>query len=462
MKPYILVVDDEPEIRNTVCDILEDEGYEVETAQDGTSARKARLKRRPDLILLDIWMPDIDGITLLKEWSSEEDAESLPIIMMSGHGTVETAVEATRLGAYDFLEKPLSLAKLLLTLNNALKASRLKQENLSLQQQKPASFSEPTGKSALLAEIRANAERIAQHPMPILIQGESGAGKKLFARFIHQHSPQKDGPFIVVSAGSVASENTNTELFGSEINGQIHYGRLEQANQGTLFLEEIGEMAPSTQARLMGALEAGSFLRVGGTEPIQPRFRIITSTQKSLSDEVATGNFREDLFFHLNGVPLQVPPLRERPEDVLDLLNFYIDHFNLQHGLPYRSFSMAALNLLRQYRWPGNVLELKNLVQRLLIMGNEGEIDQEEVAPMLSMQTPQQVGSSSGAAVSAPSTFNLPLKAARERFEYEYLMHHLIDTQGNVTQTAERAGVERTNLYRKLKALNIDPKNLPQ
>ncbi|MBT3309361.1 MAG: sigma-54-dependent Fis family transcriptional regulator [Gammaproteobacteria bacterium] len=459
MKPYILVVDDEPEIRNTVSEILEDEGFEVESAEDGASARSACQNRRPDLILLDIWMPDVDGITLLKEWSSEEDAESLPIIMMSGHGTVETAVEATRLGAYDFLEKPLSLAKLLLTLNNALKSSRLKQENLSLQQERQTTITEPTGKSQRLADVKSNAERIAQHPMPVLIQGESGAGKKLFARFIHQHSPQKSGPFIIVSAGSVASENTNTELFGSESNGQIHYGRLEQANQGTLFLEEIGEMAPSTQARLMGALEAGSFLRVGGTEPIQPHFRIIASTQKNLVNEVSAGNFREDLYFHLNGVPLQVPALRERPEDVLDLLNFYVDYFNRQHNLPYRNFSMAALNLLRQYPWPGNVLELKNLVQRLLIMGAEGEVTQEEVAPMLSMQTTPSQGGAAG--LVDQSTFNLPMKAARERFEYEYLMHHLLDTQGNVTQTAERAGVERTNLYRKLKVLNIDPKNLP-
>ncbi len=465
MKPYILVVDDEPEIRNTVCDILEDEGYEVETAEDGQSARRKRQNRRPDLILLDIWMPDIDGITLLKEWSGEEDAESLPIIMMSGHGTVETAVEATRLGAYDFLEKPLSLAKLLLTLGNALKASRLKQENLSLQQERQTalSLSEPTGKSQRLHELKNSAERIAQHPMAILIQGESGAGKKLFARYIHQHSPQREGPFVVVSAGSVASENTNTELFGSEHGEQIHYGRLEQANQGTLFLEEIGEMAPSTQSRLMGALEAGSFLRVGGTEPIQPHFRIIASTQKNLADEVSAGNFREDLYFHLNGVPLHIPPLRERPEDILDLLNYYVDHFNLHFNLPYRSFSMAALNLLRQYPWPGNVLELKNLVQRLLIMGGEGEIEQSEVAPMLSMQIGANTTDASAMTGSGldQEHFNLPLKAARERFEYAYLMHHLQDTRGNVSQTAERAGVERTNLYRKLKALNIDPKNLP-
>ena len=460
MKPYILVVDDEPEIRNTVRDILEDEGFEVGTAEDGTSARRALQNRRPDLILLDIWMPDVDGITLLKEWSDQEETESLPIIMMSGHGTVETAVEATRLGAYDFLEKPLSLAKLLLTLNNALEASRLKLENIALQQQGPVVLSEPTGKSQLLAEIKVSADRIAQHAMPVLIQGESGAGKKLFARYIHQQGPQRHGPFVVVSAGSVASENTNIELFGSEQNSQIHYGRLEQANQGTLFLEEISEMALNTQSRLIGALEAGSFLRVGGTEPIHPRFRIITSTQKCLTDEVSAGRFREDLFFHLNGVPLQVPSLRERPEDILDLLNFYIDHFTRHHNLPYRIFSMAALNLLRQYSWPGNVLELKNLVQRLLIMGSDGEISQEEVAPMLSIQTGLPGTAADSPAVDA-SAFQLPLKAARERFEYEYLLHHLIDTNGNVTQTAERAGVERTNLYRKLKALNIDPKNLP-
>ncbi len=457
MKPYVLVVDDEPEIRNTVQEILEDEGFEVETAEDGASARSARHNRRPDLILLDIWMPDVDGITLLKEWSSSEDAEDLPIIMMSGHGTVETAVEATRLGAYDFLEKPLSLAKLLLTLNNALKASKLKQENISLQQGALTPISEPTGKSALLAQTRSNAERIAQLQMPALISGESGSGKKLFARFIHQHGPQQSGPFVVVPAGSVASENTNIELFGKEDGDQIHYGRLEQANSGTLFLEEVGEMDPSTQARLMGALEAGSFLRVGGSEPIRPQFRIIASTQKSLVDEVAAGRFREDLYFHLNGMPLQIPPLRERPDDILDLLNYYVDHFSRQQGYPYRTFSMAALNLLRQYRWPGNVLELKTLVQRLLVMGGEGEIGQDEVAPMLAMKVLDKGVSS----LPERSAFSLPLKAARERFEHDYLLHHLIETHGNVSQTAERAGVERTNLYRKMKSLGIDPKNLP-
>ncbi len=462
MKPYVLVVDDEPEIRNTVQDILEDEGFEVGTAEDGTSAAAALQSRRPDLILLDIWMPDIDGITLLKQWSTEEDPETLPIIMMSGHATVETAVEATRLGAYDFLEKPLSLAKLLLTLNNALKTSRLKRENLSLQRQQHTLFADPTGRSELLAETRQTAERIAQHTMPVLIQGESGAGKKLFARYIHNNSPQREGPFVVVSAGSVASENTNIELFGSEVDGQIHYGRLEQANQGTLFLEEIADMALNTQARLIGALEAGSFLRVGGTDPIQPRFRIITSTQKCLTDEVSAGNFREDLYFLLNGVPLEIPPLYKRPDDILDLLNFYVDHFTRNHNLSYRNFSTAALNLLRQYRWPGNVLELKNLVQRLLIMGSGEEINQDEVSPMLSGSFQgSTLPPSSTTASSSHHYFELPLKAARERFEYDYLLHHLIDTGGNVTQTAERAGVERTNIYRKLRALNIDPKSLP-
>lgn len=457
MKPYILVVDDEPEIRSTVREILEDEGFEVETAEDGATARSARRNRRPDLILLDIWMPDVDGITLLKEWGSDDDAEDLPIVMMSGHGTVETAVEATRLGAYDFLEKPLSLAKLLLTINNALKASRLKQENISLQRQTSTSVTEPTGKSQIIQQVKNDAERIAQHNMPILLGGESGSGKKLFARYIHRHGQQNDGPFIVVPMGSIAAENTDVELFGSEAGEQISYGRLEQANHGTLFLEDINEMAPNTQARLMGALEAGSFLRVGGSEPIKPSLRIIASTQKNLADEVSNGKFREDLYFHLNGVPLNIPPLRERPEDIMDLLNHYVDHFNQQHGLAYRSFSMAALNLLRQYRWPGNVLELKNLVQRLLIMGSGNEISQEEVAPMLSMQlqTAEKEVSSSR------TEFALPLKAARERFEHDYLLHHLIETNGNVSQTAERAGVERTNLYRKMKILGIDPKKLP-
>jgi len=465
VKPYILVVDDEPEIRATVRDILEDEGYEVETAEDGEAARNARRNRRPDLILLDIWMPDVDGITLLKEWSetNEGDAEDLPIIMMSGHGTVEHAVEATRLGAYDFLEKPLTLAKLLLTINNALTASKLKHENISLRKSAPTTISEPDGKSMAIQQLKESAARIAKHAMPVLISGESGVGKKLFARYIHEISAQNDSPFIVVTMGSVAKENIDTELFGSEIDGETHYGRLEQANHGTLFLEEIGDMEPNTQIRLMGALEGGSFLRVGGSEPIEPKFRIIASTQKELSTEVSNGTFREDLYFHLNGLPLHIPPLRERAEDIPDLLNFYLDQFNQEQGLNYRTFSMPALNLLRQYQWPGNIFELKTVVQRLLIMGNSAEIGDQEVAPMLSMK--MSSNSSPHKVEQQPTSensekFKLPLKAARESFERDYLLHHLIETDGNITKTAELAGVERTNIYRKLKLLNLDSKHL--
>ncbi len=460
MRPYILVVDDEPEIRTTVQEILEDEGYEVATAENGEEARAERAKRRPDLILLDIWMPDVDGITLLKEWASEGDSEDLPIIMMSGHGTVETAVEATRLGAYDFMEKPLSLAKLLLTLKNALKTTKLKQENQSLKTQTPPPKN-PVGKSLISKQLLDDLKRIAQHDTPVLITGEAGVGKRLYAQTLHRQSARQDNPFVLVPVSSMTAENTNIELFGSEHDDQIHYGRLEQANGGTLFLEEIGDMEPETQARLMGALEGSSFLRINGHETIAPDFRIIASTQKDLEEEIRAGRFREDLYYCLNVVPLHISPLRERTDDVIELLDFYTDFFNRYEGLSYREFSMAARNQLRQYSWPGNVLELKNLVQRLLIIGDSKEISQEEVMPMLHQSIASNLACTP-ISDQLPFQYDLPLKVAREKFEYDYLLHHLQDTNGNVSQTAERAGIERTNLYRKLKTLGLDPKNLPK
>jgi two-component system nitrogen regulation response regulator NtrX len=448
--PYILVVDDEPDIRDLVKDILEDEGYAVATAENAAAAREARRAQRPDLILLDIWMPDTDGITLLKEWS-EGDHLPGPVIMMSGHGTVETAVEATRLGAYDFIEKPLSMAKLLLTVSRALDADRLARENQNLRRQQRI-VAEPVGRSEVVQRLRAQVLKIAQHDAPVLLFGEPGTGKEVYARFLHTHSPRRGGPFVDVGVGSIARENASLELFGSEQGDRIHYGRLEQASGGTLFLDELADMDVEAQAKLASALENGSFLRIGGKEPVRVNVRVAAATHRDLEQEVAVGRFREDLYYQLNVVPIRLPPLRDHIEDVPELLNYYIGYFVDQEGLVYRHFTLAAQNRLRNYSWPGNIRELKNLVQRLLILGGDEEIAVEEVDAAVRGATTaksQDFGS---------IPLNLPLREAREQFERSYLMQQFRECEGNVARLADRVGMERTNLYRKLRALGIDPK----
>jgi len=447
--PHILVVDDEPDIRILVKEILEDEEYTVVAAEDGAAARKALRDRRPDLILLDIWMPDIDGISLLREWS-EGDGIPSPVIMMSGHGTVETAVEATRLGAYDFLEKPLSLAKLLLTVERALEADKLQIENIGLRRRSPPLL-EPTGKSAVMQRLKEQVKRIARHDTWVLITGQPGSGRETFARYLHAQSARRELPFIVVGVTSIAKGNSARELFGSEEDGRIRYGVLEQARGGTLFLDEVADMDLEAQALLQGALDTGSFLRVGGTEPVEVEVRIIAVTQRQLEEEVQAETFREDLFYHLNVVPLQIPPLSEHREDVPELLNYYLEYYVDHEKLPYRHFSMAAQNYLRNHSWPGNVLELKNLVQRLLILGSGDEITLAEVKGALG-----QTETQSDAKGNVPLSFDQPLRQAREQFEKSYLEFQLAKHGGNVSQAAAAAGMERTHLYRKLRSLGIE------
>ncbi len=448
---HVLVVDDEPDIRNLVKEILEDEHYTVATAEDGATARRALRDRRPDLVLLDIWMPDIDGITLLKEWA-EEDGLPCPVIMMSGHGTVETAVEATRLGAYDFLEKPLSLAKLLLTVGRALEADKLQQENIGLRRH-PRHVVEPTGRSAVMQRLREQVKRLAQHDTWVLITGEPGVGRETFARYLHHQSARRERPFVDVGVSSITAGNAARELFGSEEGGRIHYGALEEARGGTLFLDEVADMDGEAQRQLLGALDTGAFLRVGGTDPVQIDVRIIAATRRDLEEEVRAGRFREDLFYHLNVVPLHIPPLREHHEDVSDLLNYYVDYFATHEKLPYRRFSVGAQNYLRNYSWPGNVRELKNMVQRLLILGAGDEIMQEEVEITIGGG---RLAIESGAGF--PFSFDQPLRLAREQFERAYFEYQLNKHDGNVGQTAEEAELERTHLYRKLKSLGIEIK----
>jgi two-component system nitrogen regulation response regulator NtrX len=450
--PHILVVDDEPDIRTLVQEILEDEGYVVASAENGEAARHALRDRRPDLILLDIWMPDLDGISLLKEWV-EDEGLPCPVIMMSGHGTVETAVEATRLGAYDFLEKPLSMAKLLLTTERALEADKLARENVGLRR-RTAIVHEPVGRSAAMQRLREQVKRIAQHDTWVLITGEAGSGRETFARYLHSQSARRDRPFVDLGVSGIAGANAARELFGSEDGDHIHYGSLEQAAGGTLLLDEVADMDLEVQAQLLGALDTGSFLRAGGTEPVGIDIRIIAATQRNLEDEVRAGRFREDLFYHLNVVPLHVPPLREHNEDIPELVHYYVDFFATHEKLPYRRFSVGAQNFMRNYGWPGNVRELKNLVQRVLILGAGDEVSQDEVETALGAAPALPVQQSLEGMVS----FDQPLRQAREQFEKAYLDYQLEKHGGNVSKMAKEAGMERTHLYRKLRSLGIEIK----
>jgi len=395
-------------------------------------------------------MEGVDGITLLREWS-DNGGLPCPVVMMSGHGTVETAVEATRLGAYDFIEKPISLAKLLLTVERAFESERLQRENVDLREHAQPVV-EPQGKSDVMVQLRDQAQKIAQHSSWVLIRGEAGAGKGTFSRYIHDQSPRRDGPYIEIAVGSMSAEHSAAELFGSEEGETVHYGRLEQANGGTLGIGDIADMDLQTQARLLSVFQTHSFTRLGGSEDVEVDLRIIATTQRNLEDEVAAGRFRDDLFYHLNVVPLQIPALREHADDVHELLDYYIDYLVTHERLSYRNFSVAAQNRLRRYGWPGNIRELKNLVQRLLILGSGEEIGVTEIEQAISAQP------AGGGATAQALPYDLPLREAREKFEHDYLLHQLMEVGGSVGKLAKRVEMERTHLYRKLRSLGIDHK----
>lgn len=443
----VLVVDDEPDIRSTVKEILEDEGYRVVLAENAAAAREARRSVRPDVILLDIWMPDIDGITLLREWS-ERGGLSCPVIMMSGHGTIETAVEATRLGAYDFIEKPISLAKLLLTIERALENERLKRENEGLRRQVPFTL-EPIGSSKAILMLKAQIEKLAAHDTSVLIQGEPGTGKETLARYLHDKSARRNGPFVTIDPTGINRGDAATVVFGSEGPNGIQYGLLEQANSGSLFLNDLGELDADIQLRLANALERRSLLRSGGREPVALDLRLISATTKDLDSLIKSGRLREELYYQINVVPLHVPPLRDRPEDISDILRFYADFFPNRDKLPYRHFSVAVQNRLRQHTWPGNIHELRNLVQRLLILGT-GEVQIAEIEATLNNEPLDKSGNS--------IDFRLPLREAREQFERSYLLQRLNEAGGSVGRLAKNVGMERTHLYRKLRDLGVDVK----
>ena len=444
----ILVVDDEADIRGMVQEILTEEGYEVRVAGNAAEARAARAQGDPDLMLLDIWMPDMDGISLLREWT-RDGALAFPVVMMSGHGTVETAVEATRLGAVDFVEKPLSLAKLLRTVEQAVESGR---ENRA-KQVRGRPLLEPVGKSRQMQALRDQLRRLAPHEAAVMLVGEPGSGRETLARYLHALSPRAAGPFVNVSLAGLGLRDVLESLCGRE--GGESPGCFEQARGGTLFLGDLSDMPAEVQGALLGVLEQGAYTRVGSQAARTLDVRIVSAAEPRIEVQLDQALFRRDLYTRLAAVALRVPPLREYREDVPELLRYYTDLVVDQHGLAYRRFSVAAQNRLRNYPWPGNVRELQNLVQRVLMLGGEGEVTLEEVEAAIA---PLSAGE--GEALVQQDILAMPLREAREHFERAYLEQQLQLCGGKVGKLAERVGMERTHLYRKLNSLGIDFRQL--
>ncbi len=437
----ILIVDDEAEIRRLLQEILTEEGFSVEVAGDGAQAREAWKRRIPDMVLLDIWMPDVDGVSLLREWLSNP-ADVCPVVMMSGHGTVETAVEATRLGAFDFIEKPLSISKLLQTVNRALEVRRPQQS----QTRRPAGIT-PFGRSRVMQQLRGEAARLAAFAEPLLLIGEPGCEPESLARYIHQSGPRADAPFISANSRMLSEQRAVDMLCG---NGNGHLGLLEQARGGTLYLGELEDLPQDARRLLAGVLEGGSALLGGSDAPVSINVRFIAFALAGHEECLGSTGYGRDLYAQFAGLPLRMPPLRDYAEDVPDLLRHTVDHLTETEKLRFRRFTVAAQNRLRNYPWPDNLRELRALVRRLLLRNGNDEISLEEVERELN--TPIAGDSS----LVKQDLLALPLREARESFERAYLTQQLQLCGGKVGQLAKRVGMERTHLYRKLRSLGIE------
>ena len=451
----ILIVDDEADIRDLVAGILDDEGFKTRTARDSDTALSEISGRRPNLIFLDIWLQGskLDGLQLLEQ--IKVNYPEVPVVMISGHGNIETAVAAIKRGAYDFIEKPFKADRLILVANRALETSRLKREVRELKQHAPSSGT-LVGRSPCMNQLRQTIDRAAKANSRIMIVGPSGGGKELAARTLHAMSSRADGPFVVINAAAITPERMEVELFGIELSdGETGRkpGALEEAHGGTLFIDEIADMPRETQNRILRVLVDQTFQRAGGTTTVSVDVRIVSSTARNLEVEIAEGKFREDLYHRLSVVPIRVPPLSERREDIPDLVEYFMDQISSATGLPKRRIGEDAMAVLQSHVWPGNVRQLRNNVERMMILAG-GDAEAAITADML----PQDVGSMIPAMPTGNNgehIMGLPLREAREVFERDYLIAQISRFSGNISRTAEFVGMERSALHRKLKALGV-------
>lgn len=443
-KPTILIVDDEEGIRQTLSDILEDEGYCVLTAKTGEEAIKTAREAQPDLVILDIWLPGIDGIQALQEIKNIKP--DIPTIMISGHANVELAVKATKLGAYDFFEKPLSLERVVLISRRALERRKLEVENFALRRDITKKW-QFVGESNQIKSLREQINMAASSNSRVLICGESGTGKEVAARLLHEKSPRNAKPFVEVNCAAIPHDLIESELFGHEkgsFTGAFEQkkGKFELADSGTLFLDEIGDMSLQTQSKVLRVIETQEFQRVGGSKNLSVDVRIITATNKDIKEEAKKGNFREDLYFRLNVIPLLMPPLRERREDIPLLVKHFLELLAVEYGKPIKKISPDTIKELQSYEWPGNVRELKNTIERLVIMTPSDTINVKNLF-------------TAGDHKSSDYFQHKTLKNARDAFEKDYIIRKLQENNWNVSQTADVLNIERSNLHRKIKSYDI-------
>ncbi len=455
MDETILIADDEESIRTSLGGILEDEGYRTLFAVDGVEALAIARQEAPDLVLLDIWMPRMDGLETLQKLKGLYPG--LIVVMMSGHGTIETAVRSTKLGAYDFIEKPFSLEKVIITVKNALGANRLREENASLRGMAQKDR-EMIGISPVIKKLLEQIRLVAPTNASVLITGDNGTGKELVARSIHFYSQRRDKPFVEVNCAAIPEELIESELFGHEkgaFTGAVAQkkGKFDLAEGGTIFLDEIGDMSLKTQAKVLRILQERKFERVGGTRTMEVDVRVIAATNKALDNEIRAGRFREDLFYRLNVVPFRVPALRERKEDIPLLVEHFIEMFCRREGWPRKVIVPEAIAMMKHYDWPGNVRELKNIIERLVIMTPGGTIAPAHMPDYIaSAEAPREVVLGKGGSLQEFGT----LREAREEFEKEFIIQKLEENAWNITKTAEAIELERSNLHRKIKSYGID------
>jgi two-component system nitrogen regulation response regulator NtrX len=453
----ILIVDDEESVRNSLAGVMRDEGYDVVSAVSGKEGIGLLHETQPSLALLDINMPEMDGIETLRRF--KEMRPDMPVIMVTGHGTIETAVKTTKMGAYDFIMKPPEMEPLLLVVKHGLEESRLRQENESLKRSIERRH-EIIGESEKIKTLKQQIALAGPTNGWVLIHGESGTGKELVARAIHRASRRSSGPFVEVNCAAIPQELIESELFGHEKGSftgatGMKRGKFELAHGGTIFLDEIADMSMATQAKVLRVLEGQEFQRVGGTKTLKADVRVIAASNKTLVDEIKKGAFREDLYYRLNVIPLEVPPLRERVDDIPRLVRHFLQEFSTEYGQKTKTIDDDALDLFVRYQWPGNVRELRNIIERLIIMAPAPVLRVQDVPPPINSSQPDR--QASAAPIGGRGGHNhATLKDARAAFERDFIMQKLRENGGNVSRTADAIGVERSNLHRKIKAHGIE------